>query len=309
MYVIGVDGGGTKTLALAADYKGAVLARSEIPGSNPNFVGKQASFQALRTVLQEIRQSMEDAEPSHVALCVPGLKRYENEVIEALGLTPERVSFSADVTSTFYGALGKETGIVALAGTGSFVIGTNELGETARAGGWGPVIGDEGSGHRIAVHALRAVGRHYDGIGPATLLTDKILAFYSTATPQELKSAVNLNNISKLTYLVREAADEGDTAAQIIISEAAQQLAQMASVVITRLGMNTAASELALTGGLARIGERFTGPFGKRLTELCPEIRQVEPLLSPAGGALLLAFRACGIPWSDELLAALKQTI
>jgi N-acetylglucosamine kinase-like BadF-type ATPase len=141
------------------------------------------------------------------------------------------------------------------------------------------------------------------------LLTDKILAFYSTATPQELKSAVNLNNISKLTYLVREAADEGDTAAQIIISEAAQQLAQMASVVITRLGMNTAASELALTGGLARIGERFTGPFGKRLTELCPEIRQVEPLLSPAGGALLLAFRACGIPWSDELLAALKQTI
>lgn len=312
MVVVGVDGGGTKTIAVAADLSGHVRARAESSGSNPNFVGREAAFSVLRHVLDEVRRCVasQDPEPlAHAALCVPGLSVYRAGAADALGLPPERVSFNTDVDSTFFGALGKETGVVALAGTGSFVTGTNRDGITARAGGWGPIIGDEGSGQMIAVRALQAVAMEWDGRGPVTRLTNKLLGFYDAATPHELKSAVKLDNVSRLTYAVREAADEGDSIAQAIMAEAGRGLADMAASVITRLDMRSDACELALTGGLPRIGEKYTQPFAERLAELWPAVRIVEPLLPPVGGALLLALRSSGVPWSAEVLDAIRRTL
>ncbi|WP_127579555.1 BadF/BadG/BcrA/BcrD ATPase family protein [Paenibacillus koleovorans] len=330
-FVIGVDGGGTKTAAAAADLAGRVLARAEGPGSNPNFVGREAAFDALRKVLDTVRSELHagvvvndgdgeeggggyatgdsDAQPVHIALCVPGFRNYESEAADVLALSPDRVSYSGDVDSTFYGALGREYGLVALAGTGSFVTGANAAGERASAGGWGPVIGDPGSGQMIAVQALQAVGLQYDERGPATALTPKLLRHYGAATSQELKRLVKLDNVSKLTVLVREAADEGDAVAQAILAAAGGSLAEMAASVATRLGMAGSPCDLALAGGLPRIGERYTRPFAARLAELCPAVRVAEPLLPPLGGALLLALRACGVAWSAEVLAALRHSL
>ncbi|MDF2658366.1 MAG: N-acetylglucosamine kinase [Paenibacillus sp.] len=312
MIVVGVDGGGTKTIAVAADLSGHVRARAEGSGSNPNFVGREAAFSVLRHVLDEVRRCMAARNPeplAHAALCVPGLPAYRAGGAEALGLPPDRASFNTDVDSTFCGALGKETGVVALAGTGSFVTGTNRDGITARAGGWGPIIGDEGSGQRIAVRALQAVALQWDGRGPITRLTNKLLRFYDAATPHELKSAVKLDNVSRLTYLVREAADEGDSIAKAIMADAGRSLADMAASVVERLDMRSDVFELALTGGLPRIGERYTQPFAERLAEHCPAVRLVEPLLPPVGGALLLALRSSGVSWSADVLDALRRTL
>jgi N-acetylglucosamine kinase-like BadF-type ATPase len=309
MIVIGIDGGGTKTLAIAADHTGKVLAASEGSGTNPHFVGTEAAFMTLQSVYRDVLQKVAAPEPAHIALCVPGLRKYTQEATEVLGGRSELITFTSDVMSTFYGALGKECGVVALAGTGSFVTGCNAHGVTAGAGGWGPVVGDEGSGHMIAVQALKAVGRHYDGMGPDTQLTGKVLQFYNIATAAELKTAVSLDNVSKLTYLVREAAGEGDATAREIIADAAERLAETAAAVVSRLDMDTPVNTLALTGGLPRIGGWFTKPFADRLALLCPSIRQLEPLFPPAGGALLLALRACGLQWSDELITNMKYTL
>jgi N-acetylglucosamine kinase-like BadF-type ATPase len=118
-----------------------------------------------------------------------------------------------------------------------------------------------------------------------------------------------LDNVSKLTYLVREAAEEGDAAAQEIIASAAERLAETTAAVVARLDMDTPANTFTLTGGLPRIGGWFTKPFAARLAQLCPGIGQVEPLFPPVGGALLLALRACGLQWSDEVLANMKRTL
>lgn len=319
MYVIGVDGGGTKTAAVVADTDGKVWAAAEGPGSNPNFVGRDAAFAALRRVIGEALAGARAAAGetgsgaagwrlARAALCVPGLRGCEREAAEAAGLPLDRALFDSDTLSTFYGALCRETGLIALAGTGSFVFGANESGATARAGGWGPVIGDVGSGQMIAVRALQAVGLEHDGRGPATLLTDRVLRRYGVPDAHALKSAVRLDNVSKLTYIVREAADEGDATAQAILAEAGRALADMAADVAARLGMAGSACEVALAGGLPRIGERYTRPFAERLAERCPAVSVVRPLLPPAGGALLLALREYGVPWSDEVIERLRTT-
>ncbi|SDE49183.1 BadF-type ATPase [Paenibacillus sp. UNCCL117] len=344
MYVIGVDGGGTKTAAAVSDLAGNVLAVAQGPGSNPNFVGRDGAFGTLRAVIAEALERAGAPEPAggaaglagpepsggersredgerlvrsaaageirHAALCVPGLRGCEREAAEASGLPPERLSFDSDVRSTFYGALGRESGLVALAGTGSFVFGANAEGAEARAGGWGPVIGDDGSGQMIAVQALRAVGLAFDGRGPATALTQHALRYYGVRDAHALKSAVRLDNVSKLTYAVCEAADEGDAVAAAILAEAGRALADMAADVAARLGMTDDGGwEAALTGGLPRIGERYVRPFAERLAERCPSARVVPPLLPPIGGALLLALRACGVPWSPALLERLHTSL
>lgn len=309
MYFLAVDGGGTKTLAMVADAEGHVIGCGRSGGSNPNFVGKDLAVAAVREAIAGACGGLERHKLSGAAFCVPGIEFCGVEWLAAEGIPASRAWFENDVMSTFCGAIGAETGVVVLAGTGSFAFGINASGERLSVGGWGPIVGDGGSGQQIGAEALRAVTRHADGMGPATALTARILRHYGIGEPKQLRGVVALDNVAKLAPLVAACAAEGDPAAVSIITGEAEKLAELAIRVVTGLGLDDAQHALAVTGGIANLGRLLLDPFTAKLRSACPHIRIERPLLPPIGGAMLIAYRKAGIPWTDERKRRLVRTI
>lgn len=308
MYYVAVDGGGTKTEAIVADETGRIVGRGKSGGSNPNFVGGRQAIRSIREAIDQACRFVDRAEIARIALCVPGLQTLARGWMDEAGWDGSRVLVDSDVRSTFYGTLGETAGVVVLAGTGSFVIGMGDDGRTMTVGGWGPVVGDAGSGQQIAAEALRAVTRYYDGLGPATALTEKVMQYYGIDHPQQLKAKVSVDNIGKLAPMVAECARANDEVALRIVAGEAEKLAEMAVRVVSGLEMDEARYVLAVAGGVANFGPLLMEPFETKLRRSCARIRIGKPFLSPACGALLLAYREDGIAWTEALKATLSAS-
>ncbi|QNK56625.1 N-acetylglucosamine kinase [Paenibacillus sp. PAMC21692] len=313
MLFLAIDGGGTKTEAVVADRGGRCLGRAVFGGSNPNFVGFEA---AAHAVAAAVRGALEAASASpgriaEAACCIPGMKKHREELSrlleDELGLAS--VLYDSDMESTLFGALGAKEGIAVLAGTGSFAMGVNEHGDNFVVGGWGPIIGDPGSGYAVSASALRAAALAHEGRGPNTLISDKLKRHYGVTDIAQLKSVISADNTGSLTYLVREAACEGDGVAKKLIFEAGEQLAELAQAVIKRLDMDDARYKVVLTGGMTVFGDPLLSAFTASLRRECPSITIGTPFGPPSAGALMLAYRAAGVPWSDDLLSSLKMTL
>ncbi len=149
-------------------------------------------------------------------------------------------------------------GIVIIAGTGSITYGRNRNGEAARAGGWGHMVGDEGSGYWIGREAVAAVMRAGDGRGPATRLTAEILAHFDVADVSRLPRIVYDRdvprvNVAALGPIVQKAAEQGDSVARRILERAADELVIAAGSVATRLEMRGEAFTFHLAGGAFQV--------------------------------------------------------
>jgi glucosamine kinase len=186
-------------------------------------------------------------------------------------------------------------GVVVIAGTGSIAYGRDSRGRAARAGGWGYVLGDEGSGYWLGRQALRAVLRASDGRGPATPLTARVLAHYEVSRPQDLVREIYYGRFKPSTVaacasLVEEVANEGDTWAQALIDTGAQELSLAARAVCDRLSLPD--GPVILAGGIFRAVPRLRVGMIHALTTHRPGI-VVRPLTQePAAGAVSLALSA-----------------
>ena len=184
--------------------------------------------------------------------------------------------------------------IVIIAGTGSIAYGRNATGEAARAGGWGHMIGDEGSGYWIGREALSAVMRASDGRGPATRLTAAILAQLNLNDESRLPRIVYDREVPRVTVaamgpIVQDAADQGDAVARRILERAADELVLAAQSVASRLAMRGDEFTFFLSGGVFRVVPWLAGELSRRLIEVAPRC-QVEILNEePAAGAVWLA--------------------
>lgn len=306
-YLIAVDGGGTKTEAVLATCGGNVLRTAIATGSNPLFVGEE---KAVRAVIGSVMTALGDTDPEgiyRIVIAVPGIRRCRDRIVHELGLPREMISFHPDDFSVFWGALAKDHGVVTLAGTGSFAMGVSRTGQRATVGGWGPVIGDAGSGHWIGTKALEAVAREFDQLGPKTALTEKILRHYQVEKAEQLRSSVT-PGVAHIAPLVKEAAEEGDDVALSIVRSAASGLAEMAVAVIERLGIDDEFYDLALTGGISKFGEILVGVFEEHVRRSCQKINIVRPRFQPVIGTLLMAMRETGIPWTEETLGNLEAS-
>ncbi len=314
MVFLGVDGGGTKTEALIADAAGRVLGRGLAGPSNPYFVPRRSALAALRRAVTAALRAAGGFGIARAVLCVPALRQHFDTaaVACALGVPENALSVEGDERSTFYGALGGEHGAVVLAGTGSFAMGIRSDGEKASVGGWGPTLGDEGSGYWIGLQALRAVIAAHEGRGPATALTPLVVAHWALADLADLRVRVygeqrRRHHIAALAPLVLHAAEMGDAPAAAIIAGAGRALADLGVAVVRRLEIDSAGYSLVLAGGVRRLGHWVLDPFHAAVREACPRIRLREPRFSPAVGAVMLALRAGGVAWSDKVLANLER--
>src|SRR5512138_90050 len=168
MHVLGIDVGGTKTVCLLANEDGTILATAREAGANLQGAGELALEKVLHGVM-EAALAGQRVMPSAICLGIAGVDRAEDQEV-VLGIM-DRIGYKAAI-------LGDDPGIVVVSGTGSIAYGRNARGEAARAGGWGYVLGDEGSGYWIGRHALRAVVRHADGRGRETSLTPRLLRHF-----------------------------------------------------------------------------------------------------------------------------------
>jgi N-acetylglucosamine kinase-like BadF-type ATPase len=165
-------------------------------------------------------------------------------------------------------------------------------GRTARSGGWGPLLGDEGSGYAIAIAGLRAAARSADGRAQPTLLTDRLLAKRGLTRPEELIGEVYRGGdraaLAALGPVVLDAADAGDPVAEEIVREAVCELASAAAAAARQLNLG-GAFPVALAGGLFAASSEYRKRFRSALTARGLSIGSFELVDEPAKGAVRLA--------------------
>lgn len=311
--LVGVDGGGSKTTALVAGRDGTILGRGAGGSSNHRAVGLEKACASLE---QAVRAAFADArlelEPGRVAMACFGLAGVDRAgdqapLLDWAGrLWPGMpVEFVNDARLVLAAGTPEGWGVGVICGTGSIVYGRDAQGRTDRAGGWGYLLGDEGSGYDIGLTALRAVARAADGRGPQTVLTGLILSRWSLNSPHELVGYVydphrTKADIAALAALVEQAALQADPVASGILEQVGRELALGTAVVAGRLGFSGPVP-CALAGGMLVHGEllfhAFLAAAAGRGLELAPVQRVIEPAVGAirlAGERLRAAADACG---------------
>jgi glucosamine kinase len=253
---LGVDGGGSKTLAIIVDAAGHECGRGIAGSSNHEAVGPEQAVAALQAAVAAASAAARVTVPVRAAwLGLAGIDRRRD--IEML--LPRVSAFASAVRLTndaelLLGALPHRIGAAVIAGTGSIALGRNEMGATVRAGGWGHVLGDEGSGYGIGREALQATVRAADGRGPATTLLTSILNAWNLTEPESLMEHVyqpfDKTTIASLAPLVLASAAAGDLISRRIVAHAARELALAVSTVAHALGFRRDHLPLAVGGGL-----------------------------------------------------------
>ena len=296
MHVLGIDVGGSKTVCLLADELGAVRAEVRGPGANLQAAGE---LQVEKIVHRVMEEALVDRErPAVVCVGIAGVDRDDDSrVVAAImrRISPgSRVVVVNDALIALVAAAGESPGIVIVAGTGSIAYGRNGRGQAARAGGWGHMIGDEGSGYWIGRQALAAAVREVDGRGPRTTLTEDVLKHFGVTDAAGLVAIVYNRevpraNVATLGPIVQRARDRGDAVAKQILESAADELSLAAASVAARLEMRGDAFPFVLAGSMFRVVPSLADDLRRRLAEVAPraETRPLEA--EPAQGAVALA--------------------
>ena len=294
-HVLGIDAGGSKTRALLANERGDIVAAASSGGANLRTDGELEVERMLHAVIEEACAAA-GARPDAVALGIAGAGRPEDaEVLRAalrrIGFR-ERVVVTNDAHIAFIAGSDRRVGLALVCGTGSIAWGRNAAGESARAGGWGWRVGDEGSGYWIGERAIRLVLRARDGRAPSTRLEAALLEHFSVRDPEQIVNAIYdgvypRHQVALFAVAVERAANAGDRVAAGILSDAADELVLAAESVVSRLGLVGAPYDVVLSGGTFRAIGTLERAVADRLAS--PDARVLPLQRESAAGAVQLA--------------------
>lgn len=297
MYVVGIDAGGSKTVCQVGDSEGRVVGEARGGGANLQSAGELEVEKVLHDVMTEALAAIGQS-PAAVCLGMAGVDRpYDARVLSAILSRICRGSKALIVNDALValeaGAPGLP-GIVVIAGTGSIAYGRDAHGRAARAGGWGHVLGDEGSGFWLGRQALSAILRAADRRSRTTALAGPVMAHFGVTRETDLvhpvyEGGMKPNVVAALASIVGEVADAGDPVAMDIVAKGADELASSAASVGRRLGLESADIPLPLAGGIFRAVPRVRTLVIERLAELLPQARPALLSEEPATGAVRLA--------------------
>ena len=246
-FLIGVDGGGTRTRAVLCDPDGQILGRGDSGSSNLYGVGIGEAAAAILDAVREAVGSRANAlagcglglAGAHSPVEVSRLREILEPVLRPLlGANP--LVIEEDAVAAWAGAFGGEPGIICIAGTGANAFGIGPGGRRGRADGLGPLLGDRGSGIRIGEAALRAACAAQDGVGPKTNLLNAILSHFGITSVEELVGVVYAPDFARsaIAGLVPTVADCAvtDHVARGILMAAGRDLAASVTAVVAQLG-------------------------------------------------------------------------
>lgn len=296
-FYLGIDGGGSKTIAAVADDCG-ILAAATGPGCSPTRFAPETVREVLRTVIREACTGAQ-VEASQIVFACVGSAGVSVERGRALiesafrDVVPCELHLVGDMVIAHEAAFFGAPGVVVIAGTGSMAYGVNQRGETARAGGWGPMISDEGSGTWIGKEAVRMLLRAID-TGQSTMLATYLLRELNASTRDELVRACNSQpapNFASLFPAVHQAAIDGDALARDLLTQAGMELATLGRIVMRRLWPGETAVGVAMAGGIFQTSPTVRQAFFNTLRSDCSEALVRLTMLRPVIGAVSLARR------------------
>jgi N-acetylglucosamine kinase-like BadF-type ATPase len=316
---LGVDGGGTKTAFVLVEDSGAVLAYAEQPSAYYLQHGQEQVAEVLTAGTAAVCRDAR-IDPGSIAFAFFALPGYGEisavtaflDEVPATALGHRRYRSGNDMVAGWAGSLGGADGINVIAGTGSMTYGERK-GRGNRVGGWGELLGDEGSGYWIGLRALNAFTRMSDGRMPRGPLHRLLRESAGIVTDLDMMDVVYSRwrkgraEIAALAPLVVRAADEGDAVAERTLADAARELADL--VEATRANLGFAAGEtvpVSYSGGVFSV-PRVRDGFAAALRERSPGYDLRAPLLGPALGAALYAARLAGTPFSAAAISRLRH--
>jgi glucosamine kinase len=298
-FVMGVDGGATKTLAAVLDLREQTLHLGHGGSSNVDAVGARAAIDSLVRATDEAlaRADVEREQLDGAVLAIAGT---DTEAVAAhvRERCPGTWVVVNDVVGAWAAATNAHPGVGVISGTGSNVFGVGSSGHAWRAGGWGHVLGDEGSGYWLAVRSIKAALADRDGSGPETALSEAVIDFFGVRSVEALATLVYAKPLSKgeiAAFAIETArvAHAGDTVARGLYTRAADELAGQVAAVIERTAL-TGEFPVGLIGSAFKAGELFVGSLADAIHELTPQAQVAVVDMAPVGGCVLLAALAAG---------------
>src|SRR5688500_15983092 len=294
--VVGIDGGGSKTRVVVADSEGVELGEATGAGSAMAPGRADHSAEVIASVVRDALTSvwMDPPKPAILVAGVAGTGRPNEQqalvaALEDLEVANE-VFVEGDGEIALADAFGAGAGIVLVSGTGSIAYGRGPSRQTARAGGWGPAFGDEGSGAWIGRRALAIVASASDGREPPTALTGAVLTAAQVNEPPELIPwgiAASPKELAALAPVVFNAASAGDIRANALVGLAVEELVLHVRALAIRLfGDERAAVPLAFGGGLLHKGSLFRKRLEQRLKSAVPGVQVKAGEIDAARGAV-----------------------
>ncbi|WP_324716709.1 BadF/BadG/BcrA/BcrD ATPase family protein [Carboxydochorda subterranea] len=312
-YVLGVDGGQSATLCLIATLDGLVVATGR--GRGLDHLTRPGGLERLELALTEA---------VHEALQAGGLS---SPVFEAayLGLTAgvgaaeailrrlvtvRLVTAESDAVCALAGGTGGLPGVVLLAGTGAVAYGETRRGERAWKGGWGYLLGDQGSGWWLGLQALQFAARCEDGAESESPLLLAVLTRFGAASMREVAATLYTGELDRslvadLAPTVLEWAARGDSQALRIVEEGANHLARLVVATARALPFGKDERRVVGQGGVLKPGGPLWTAVERRLHAELPDFSLAAPRLPPGAGAVLLALRQLGIAPDERILGNL----
>jgi N-acetylglucosamine kinase-like BadF-type ATPase len=315
---LGVDGGGTKTAFCLLHEDGRVAARALAPSCYYFTEGIGLVGRVLREGIDEVctRASVTPAEIRYAFFGLPTYGEVSGDVpiLDAIPeevLGHDRYACDNDTVCGWAGSLGGVDGINVVSGTGSITYGERD-GRGVRVGGWGDLFGDEGSAYWISIRGLNAFTRMGDGRLPVGPLHEALRNHLELEADLDLVDVVlnrwqgGRSEIAALSRVVARAAESGDDCAAQILSEAADELAEL--VDSTRRQLDFGPDEMipvSYSGGVFNIPSVVEG-FEAALGDLHDSYDLREPMHSPVVGAAIYAAKLAGDPLDAETLGRLE---
>lgn len=299
-YAIGIDGGATKTrVAVKEGMDGEVIFDESFPSSNYNNIGVQGIGQVFRSIYETLahRLGAKGLEEAVLVMGSAGIDRPQDASVYLTELMKSGFRCPIEVYNDAYIALiggnGGRHDALLIAGTGSICLGISRKGTEVRTGGWGALMGDEGSGYRIGIRSISAAMRAYDGIDGNTALLKELLDFYKLDSPEAFvdlvypSGVIPVREIASCAPVVLTQYEKGDSAAVEIIEEEVNGMCKM----ILALGkkMDTEEFRLSTGGSLLLKSESYFALLKKKLAEATPLVSLCKPLYEPVQGACILA--------------------
>jgi N-acetylglucosamine kinase-like BadF-type ATPase len=307
-FVIGIDGGATKTAAMLSDLSGNVLAEDTGGPSNPQVVGFEKVGEVIVGLVVEL-SGRAGCKANDVVSLVAGLagagREGDKDQVKAAIASEARkrkvlmghVGIETDGRIALEGAFKGKPGIIVIAGTGSFALAKDHKGATHRAGGWGRILGDEGSGYTIGRDGLNAVTKHLDGRGKPTILTELIDRRFGLSNHEKIIGAIYRSNFDVATVapLVIEAAEAKDAECQRILNKATFELFEHVRILVNRIEESKGARAkipVAFIGSLISNENVYRKILTQKITFSMPQVSVIAPEAPPTYGAVLLSLRS-----------------
>lgn len=318
-YVIGIDGGGTKTIGVLVNETGQVLARKVGESSNFQVIGLEPLGQVLHKLIDGLVN--ESGIPEKVTYLYAGLagagRPADREAISALVKSQnlaQAFTVDTDAAAALAGAFAGGPGIILISGTGAICFGKGKNDDLVRSGGWGYLLGDEGSGYYIGNRGILAALKDLDGRGAPTRLRMALENHFGIDCIDLIVSKIysgdlDRTKISALASMVFNLAEQGDKVAKEIIRNAGLELGKQVAAVAEILGKRGIPVSVALIGSVFKRKWDLIPHMTETATSVVSSVDYIEPRFEPAIGSAILGLKKCGVTVNSKFLDTLERSI